>query len=151
MIFLWTQKAYPGVLFETMNKRTHREYDHRTTLRDAGWDVPLQDMVAFNSGSETLDHYRAKALAAWVLKQEGCRVASEVEKDGVGEIDVIGYGIDDPPIAVECETDISDDVVRDKLERYVWGEPFRDLFVVAVDELPADRDAALEYVRESVF
>jgi hypothetical protein len=134
-----------------MNKRTRQEYDHRTTLRDAGWAVSQQDMVAFNSGSETLDHYCAKALAAWVLKQEGYRVGSEVEKDGVGEIDVIGYGTDDPPIAVECETDISDEVIRDKLERYVWGEPFRDLFVVAVDELPAERDAALEYVRESVF
>jgi len=86
-----------------------------------------------------------------VLKQEGYRVASEVTKDGVGEIDVIGYGTEDDPIAVECETDISDDVVRDKLERYVWGEPYRDLFVVGVDELPAERDAALEYVRESIF
>jgi Holliday junction resolvase-like predicted endonuclease len=134
-----------------MNKRTHREYEHRKALRGAGWDVQQEDMVAFNSGSETLDHYRSKTLAAWVLKKEGYRVASEVTKDGVGEIDVIAYGTEDPPIAVECETDISDDVVRDKLERYVQNEPYRDLFVVAVDHLPAERDAALEYVRESVF
>lgn len=134
-----------------MNKRTQLEYEHRSTLRDAGWDVPQEDMVAFNSGSESLDHYRCKCLAAWILKEEGYRVGSEIEKEGVGEIDVIGYGTEDDPIAIECETDISDDVIKDKLERYVWNEPYRDLFVVAVDELPAERDAAIEYVRGSIF
>jgi len=129
-----------------MNVRTQREFHHRKTLRDAGWDVPQRDSVAFNGGSETPEHFFAKAAVAYVLKQDGYRVASEVEGP-TGEIDVVAYGTDDEPIAVEVETSPTDEVVQDKLERYVHGQPFRDMFLLDVDELPATFDEAVEWAR----
>jgi len=128
------------------NKRTHDEYRHRHVLRRNGWDVPKTDAVAFNSGSETPEHYFAKCVVAYVLKDQGYRIATEVEKEGVGEIDVIAYGTEDEPIAVEVETNPSDEVVKDKLSRYVQGEPYRDMFLLNVDEMPATWSEAIDWV-----
>lgn len=119
-----------------MNARARQEFEHRKTLQNAGWDVPQSDGVRFNSGSETLEHFLAKATIAWVLKQDGYRVASEVTKDGAGEIDLIAYGTDDPPVVVEAETNWQDGVLADKVSRYVKGEPYRDILPVEVTEMP---------------
>jgi len=132
-----------------MNVRTQREFHHRKTLRDAGWDVPQRDAVAFNSGSESARHFFAKCAVAHHLKQEGYRIASEVDGP-TGEIDIVGYGTEDEPIVVEVETDVSDDVTRDKLERYVFGQPFRDMFLLDVDEMPTEMDEALAWIDEQL-
>jgi len=133
-----------------MNKRTRREWEHRDTLKKAGWKVPKRDAVAFNGGtSESAAHFFAKCAVAFVLKQDGYRVASEVEGP-TGEIDVVGYGTEDEPIAVEVETNPSEEVVQDKLSRYVHGQPFRDMFLLDVDELPETFDEAVEWVREEL-
>lgn len=128
-----------------MNLRTQREFRQRKTLKDAGWSVPQRDAVAFNSGSETKEHFLCKCLVAYALKRDDYRVASEVEGP-TGEIDILGYGTEDPPIAVEVETNPTDDVIQDKLERYVFGQPIRDLFVLPVGEMPAELDNALAWV-----
>lgn len=132
-----------------MNVRTHREFEHRKILKDAGWEISQRDAVAFNSGSETFEHFMAKAALAWSLKQQGYRIGSEVAKDSAGEVDVAAYGLDDPPVAVECERSMTEDVMADKLARYVDGEPFRDMLPVDVDSMP-DVEVLREWADEQI-
>lgn len=119
-----------------MNARQKRAYEHRDVLTSNGWSVSKRDSVAFNSGSETLAHATAKLAIAWVYKQQGYRVSSECAKDGVGEIDLVVYGTEDPPLAIEVERNMTDEVIRDKISRYVDGEPYRDCIPVDGDTIP---------------
>lgn len=130
-----------------MNKRTRREYEQRTVLQDAGWSLSKRDSVAFNSGSETLEHWTAKCLVAFALKKDGYRIASEVEGPDGQTVDIIAYGTEDEPVAVETETNISDAVIEQKIGQYAKGTPIRDVFPVDVDGMPVRVDDALEYVR----
>lgn len=120
-----------------MNARTKREFSQRKAMQDAGWGVSLTDYVAFNGGKDTesFEHFMSKAAIAWVLKQQEFRVASEVEGPG-GEIDLVAYALEDPPLAIECEKDMTEETMQDKLERYVYGQPFRDMLPVDVDTMP---------------
>lgn len=132
-----------------MNKRMQREYSQRHTLRHNGWDVPKRDAVAFNGTSETLEHYLCKSLVAYVMKQRGFRVASEVEGPG-GEIDVLAYGQEDPPLAIECETGLTDEIKSQKIGQYVRGTPIRDCLFLEVQDLPETLDEALDWVGEQL-
>lgn len=132
-----------------MNQRQHREFEHRKTLRDNNWEISQRDAVAFNGGSESLEHYLAKAAVAWHLKQQGYRIGSEVSKDGAGEVDLVCYGTEDPPLAIEVEKDMQREVILGKVDRYVSGEPYRDLIPVDVDTLP-DVDELREWADEQV-
>lgn len=128
-----------------MNKRTRREWEHRDALKQAGWDVPQQDMVAFNSGSETVEHFLCKAILAFQLKQQGFRVASEVEGPDGQVADLIAYGTEDPPVAVETETNLSDEVIQKKVGQYVNGQPMRDVLPIDVDQMPENIHEAREW------
>lgn len=129
-----------------MNKKTHAEYGGRKDLQDAGWQIQKRDAVAFNGGSETDAHLVAKTLVAKVLRERGYRIDTEVEKDGVGEIDVVAYGGEGPPFAVEVETNPTREVVDDKLSRYYRNEPFRDVFIIDPTEMPDSISGAREWV-----
>ena len=133
------------------DKRTWDEYSHRRELQSANWRVEKTDKVEFNEGSETVRHEVCKMLVASYLKREkGLRVDSEVKHPERGEIDVIGYSGEGPAIAVECETSPKEGVVSDKLERYVDGTPFRDMFLVNVGEMPENIMDAYEWVGEQL-
>jgi hypothetical protein len=132
------------------DKRHHDEYGGRKDLQDAGWQIHKRDAVAFNSGSETDAHLVAKTLVATVLRDRGYRVDTEVVKDGVGEIDVVAYGLDEPPFAVEVETNPTRDVVSDKLSRYYRGEPFCECYVLDPTEMPDGLEAAREWVERKL-
>lgn len=128
--------------------RTHAEWEDRQALQQAGWDITKPDSVQFNSGSETTSHRVCKLLAAGALKDRKYRIGSEVAHPDRGEIDVVGYGHPERrPVAVECETNPTDGVIEDKLDRYYRGTPFREVFVLAVDAMPAEIAAADEWVR----
>lgn len=133
-----------------MNARTKREFSQRKAMQDAGWSLDLADYVAFNGGKDTesFEHFISKAAIAWVLKQREFRVASEVEGPG-GEIDLVAYALEDPPLAIECERSMTDEVMQDKLERYVYGEPFRDMIPVDVDTMP-DVEPLREWATQQV-
>jgi len=79
-----------------MTKRQEQYLAWRKELDKCGWDVTKVDSVQFNSGSETLHHLLAKTATAYILKQNGYRVDSEVEHPERGEIDII---------AIPCEKD----------------------------------------------
>ncbi|MCG1003084.1 MULTISPECIES: hypothetical protein [Halobacterium] len=132
------------------NKRHHDEYGGRKDLQNAGWQIHKRDAVAFNSGSETDRHLVAKALVAKVLRDRGYRVDTEVVKEGVGEIDVVAYGLDEPPFAVEVETNPTKAVVSDKVSRYYRGEPFCECYVLDVDDLPDSIADAREWVEAQI-
>jgi len=134
------------------DKRRYDEFKHRRELQDSGWKVTQRDAVAFNSGSETARHAVCKMLVAHYLKHEqGFRVDSEVEHKDRGEIDIVAYGSSgEPAFAVECEHSPTEDVVQDKLERYVENTPFRECFVLNVGEMPSEIMEAYSWVGEQL-
>jgi len=132
-----------------MTKRDRAEYEARTTLQKAGWDVQKQDSVKFNGGSETRSHAHAKLTVAWYLKYEcGFRVDTEVEM-GDGEVDVVAWEEDDI-VVVEVETSPTDDVVKDKIGRYVKGQPPRECWLLNVGEIPSDIHEAYEHIANKI-
>jgi len=133
------------------DKREYAEFSHRRELQDAGWKLRQRDAVAFNSGSETVKHCVCKMLVAKALKERGYRVDTEVVKDNVGEIDIVAYGVsDEPAFGVEVETSPTEDVISDKLSRYHDGEPYRDVFVINVSEMPVDMLEAYNWVQDQL-
>jgi len=82
-------------------------------------------------------HAVAKMLAGFAGSQAGYRVSSEVTHTGRGEIDVLLWGHEDRlTLAVECETSPTDEIVEDKVDRYVRDTPIDDLALINVTELP---------------
>lgn len=131
----------------TVTKRQRDEYTSRRAIQDAGWRIGQEDKVAFNSGSETVRHATCKLLVGHYLKHEkGYRIDSEVEHEDRGEIDIAAYALEGAPIAVECETSPTEEVIKDKLERYVYGTIFRECHVVNVTEMPDNIMEAYEWV-----
>jgi hypothetical protein len=119
-----------------MNKDNWEGY---RTLQNAGWNVQKHNQVRFNSGSETIKHAVAKMLVAQAGARNGYRVSSEVDHSHRGEIDILLWGNPDRlTLAVECETSPTDDVIEDKVDRYVRDTPIDDLVLVNVTELPTD-------------
>jgi len=132
-----------------MNRRDQDFYEEYRALQTHGWDVQKENQVRFNSGSETNPHFVAKCLAARVGHSEGYSVASEVVHPENGEIDILLWNHPERlTYAVETETSPTDEVIADKLERYVHSNPvIDDLLLVNVNNLPVDRIEAEEWIR----
>lgn len=134
-----------------MTKRTRLEYDGRVALQNAGWDITKTDSVAFNDGSETNRHFVAKAQVAFYLKANGWRIDSEVEHKERGDVaDIVAYGREDPPFVVEVESGITDDVREKKLQQFYRGEPFCEVFLLEVHDLPEDRAQQLTWIHQQL-
>lgn len=128
-----------------------KEWSEYRALRDSGWQVQKHNQVRLNGGSESKDHLLAKSMVAHAGKEAGYKVSSEVEHDRRGEIDILLYGNDGRlTLAVECETNPTDDVMADKRQRYVDGTPIDEMFVISVDELPANIDHAYNKIKEKI-
>lgn len=134
-----------------MSKREKAEYKDRHALRNAGWDVSQTDKIAFNGGEESPEHLFLKAGAAYHLKQTlDYRVDSEVSMPA-GDVDVLAYGHPDRnPIVVEVETNATEEVVEDKLQRYIRGEPPRDMFVLDPTQLESNVREPLEHAKQNL-
>jgi len=120
-----------------MNKTFIPEYRR---LKHAGWDVSKQPAVRFNAfgESETIGHIVSKTLVAKVCLNHGYMIDTEVQHSDFGEIDVVAYAPDRINWALELETTIQDDVIQDKLERYVYStDAIEDMQVLDVSSLPA--------------
>jgi len=129
-----------------MNKTEWTQY---RTLKQAGWNVPRDNQIRFNGGSESVDHAVAKMLVGHAGKEAGYRVGSEVEHDTRGEIDVLLHSHDDRiTLAVECETNPDDATIEDKVDRYIRDTPIDDIAVINVSTLPRDRIEAYKQVKE---
>lgn len=125
-----------------------KDWSEYRALKDAGWNVQKNNQVRFNGGSESVDHSVAKMLAAHAGKEAGYRVSSEVPHPERGEIDVLLYGCDARiSLAVECENDVQDDVVEDKVSRYVRGTPIDDIAVISLDSLSENIPEAYEEIK----
>jgi len=110
-------------------------------LKHHGWDVDFEDSIKANSGSEGRSHLVAKTLAFRYLKKQGYRVKTEVEsRSGTIDILAIAQTTDEHPIAIELENNLTDEVRDDKLQRYSYQQPIRDVLFVRVEELPTDID-----------
>jgi len=130
-----------------MDKDQYDKLGSHMTLTNADWHVSKASR--YNSGSETLAHSSLKHIVGHYLTHEcGYRVAFEVEMPQ-GEVDVLGYSTDDI-IIVECETSPTDDVIQEKLDKYVHGEPPRDMFLLNVNDSPANIFECYEWVAEEI-
>lgn len=117
-------------------------------LQSAGWDARKETSISFNSGSETLAHAQCKFLTGWCYHERGFRVNSEVEMDK-GEVDILAYNAEES-IVVECETSPTDDVVSDKINRYVFDQPPRECFILNVNEMPLHALEGLGWVKDQL-
>jgi len=129
-----------------MNKRQQQERLARRKLKNAGWDVQKTDSIQFNHGSETIKHVVGKSLAAFVGRERGYRVDSEVAHSERGEIDILWYGTSDPPVAIELETSPTMDTIDDKISRYVEETPIRECFVLNLNKMPVEIPHAYEWI-----
>jgi len=131
------------------SKRGKDLYESRKELQKNGWDVTKASR--FNSGSETINHSVCKHLSAHYLRHElGYKVAFETTHQKRGEIDVLAWG-ERETICIECETNPNNDVVRDKLDRYIHGTPIDEMFVLNVDEMPYDIHGAYTWVDDQTY
>lgn len=136
-----------------MNKRTRDEYDDRNALQKEGWRVHKPDSVKFNSGSETKAHLATKTAVAYILREKGYRISTEVTNEtGDSEIDVVAYAGDGKPFGVEVETDLAREVKLDKIERYVKSNDIiRDCFFLEVLDAPESFSECCEWVSGELF
>ena len=133
------------------DKRQWDEYSQRRELNAAGWRIDQEDKVCFNSGSETNEHFICKAQVAHLLKCDGYRIDSEVSnKDETAEADIVAYGKGEPPFVVECETNITDEVTDKKLEQFYYNEPFCEVFLIEVQDMPVTRPEQLTWLAEEL-
>jgi len=132
-----------------MSKRDRLLRGQLKELEENGWKVNKDDAIRFNSGSETLSHLMVKTVAAKVLKDQGYRVDTEVEMPD-GEVDVLGYSEHDM-IVVECERDPDSNTFSSKLNRYIHGQPPRDMFWIDVENVPGTVGEAYDYITEQLF
>lgn len=136
-----------------MTKRQHDRYERLRELQSAGWQVTKGNAIRPNSGSETQSHWQAKAAVAYVLEDRGLGYSSEVTNDETGAtIDILWHGpADGSPVAIEVETKPTRDVISEKIEKYVTGEPVRDVFILAVEDCPDNFTEAVEWAEEELF
>jgi hypothetical protein len=133
------------------DKAKQLEYSWRNELKRNGWDISKTDSIQFNSGSETTRHIVCKSLVGRYLKHEcNLRIDSEVTHPERGEIDIVAYGEESPPFAVEVETNVTDDVTSDKLERYYEGTPLREVYILELLDMPTDWNEAYQWVAEEL-
>lgn len=119
-----------------MDNATVKEYRE---IKRAGWSVEKTPQIAMNDGSETPAHLHAKTAVAYVARDYGYQVSTEVAHEEHGEIDVLAYHPKRINWALEVETEPTDEIIADKRARYVDStEVVDDIQVVAVDELPAN-------------
>jgi len=112
--------------------RQQAKYSDLRTLQNAGWTIHTKrNHVVPNDGSESDAHLLFKTAALQVLTDADYRVASEVEHDERGEVDILGYGHPEREIiAIEIERNSDSQIIADKLERYVAGTPMSECYVV---------------------
>jgi len=132
-----------------MSKRDRMLHGQLKELKEHGWVVDQTDSIKFNSGSETLAHLHAKTVAAKVLKDQGYRVDTEVVMPA-GEVDVLGYSEQDI-IVVECESKPNSNTFSSKLNRYIHGQPPRDMFWIDVNHVPGNIGEAYDHITDELF
>lgn len=119
---------------ETMNNPERKEY---RKLKTAGFDVNTRPTFTFNAGSHSIKHAFGKLVTAHVGLEEDWRADCEVEGPQ-GEIDVLWYSPDKLNLALELETNVEEDNVNEKLEKYVYSnDVVDDMHIIEVNDLPA--------------
>ena len=132
------------------NKRQSEMRGQENRLQNAGWEITRASR--FNHGAEMLCHSVCKIVVGHYLTHEmGYNVSFEVNHPERGEADIVAWNQDDI-LCVECETDPKDEVISDKLDRYVKnGSPIREMFVLNPLEMPAEWMEVYKWVDEQLF
>lgn len=129
-----------------MNQENWAEYRE---LQTAGWSVTKTNQIRFNGGSESEKHIAVKSLVGLAGKEAGYRVSSEVTHQHRGEIDVLLFGCPDRlTLAIEVETNPTDDVIEDKFDRYVDGTPIDDMITLNLENMHPNVNQSYGYINE---
>jgi len=129
-----------------MTKRDKDRYQETRRLQNAGVDVDTSDTIRFNSGSETYPHFMVKSTVAYLGQINGYFVECEaITKHG--EVDCLLYHPDRRNIAVEVETNWTEETKQDKLSRYVHQqEGIADMWMLEVLDKPQSDMDTLQWV-----
>lgn len=132
--------------------REKKEYEDRRFLSDAGWSVAKKDNVSMHTGTETLQHFIGKALAAYRLNEVGYRIDSEVNHISGNAVDVLAYGCKGrDPIGVEVETNLTKETKRAKIDKYVNDGRLSDLFFLEATEVPSNIVDGYDWVMKQIL
>jgi len=132
--------------------KQNKEYRDRRYLNDVGWTVKKSDNVSMHTGNETLQHFMAKAVTAYRLREVGYRVDSEVTHESGNSVDVLGYGCKGrSPIGVEIETDLTSNTKHDKIDKYVHQGKLSDVFFLEATDVPDTFIDAYQWVKGQVI
>lgn len=131
------------------------QYEPYRCLQDHGVEVPKTRQPPMNAGgkSETTVHYVAKQLVAFVGAQNyGYMTAVEVETPN-GQIDCLLWGHNERlTYAVEIESSPIEEVVSDKLDRYVHQiGPIDDMVLINANNIPMDMVEAKDHIEQAIF
>lgn len=122
---------------------TQSQVSEYRRLRDTGIQVEKGNNIRFNSGSETAIHCVCKMLVGRIGIEWGYRVDSEVPivaYDGAEyETDILLWGHDDrTTLCVELEHSPTQQVKREKIDRYVADTAIQDMLMVNLNDSPHD-------------
>lgn len=118
---------------------TRTEIQEYRELQHAGFDLErsTKNAVVPNHGSETSQHFHAKACAVSILLDAGYSTATEVTiRSNI--CDILAYGNDTrKPICVEVERNCTTEVAQAKRDAFCVG-PIRECYVIEGTELSAN-------------
>jgi len=139
-----------------MNSSAYAEY---RSLLDSGVKVSKGNVgLRFNAGgmSETFSHSTTKAIVSHIGLRNGYKCDSEVEvvkdQELIGEVDVLLWGHPERlSYAVEAETSPTEEVVEDKLDRYVHSNNvIDDMILINTNDVPIDRIEAEQFIGDEL-
>ena len=118
----------------------------RKTKRLQRYGVDADPTAVRVHSGETPKHVIARRLVGHVLSQANRAWDEEVETKH-GRIDVVDYGsVDEAPLAVECETNLTESTKREKIEKYVPRGPCRDVIFLQLSDAPNEIDELAEWI-----
>lgn len=102
--------------------------------------------------SETPKHVTARFLCGYVLQKAGRAWDVECTVTESGDrVDVLDFGdFDEDPLAIELESAPDSATVEDKLERYVYNGPCRDILPLDLRDCPNDIAGIVSWLQSEV-
>lgn len=103
---------------------------------------------------ETLKHAVCRRIGAYVLTQAGFSWDTEVAikaPESDDRVDLVNFNYqDEPPIAIEFESNPTEKTKASKLDRYVKNGPCMDMLLLDIRDCPDDINEIHEWIKSEL-